>query len=148
MYESFGMRYQGEEGLSYNLEIRGHPITFEMDDNQNDVLITTFLGRLPTGSFRAEVLREALRHNGFPPPAFGKFAFSKDMDGLVYFHKIPIHRLSKDRLVEETPPFIQTALSWRDSLATATVPTAMQVEAGRLPSFLDVLGIKPEILGL
>ena len=55
----------------------GTQVQMEIDSRGENVVIAANLGELTQGKYRENVLKEALKANGLPPPQTGIFAYGK-----------------------------------------------------------------------
>lgn len=107
-----------------NLEVYIEPSSRSNDE----VLLYTKIGQLPLSRYREEVLREALKANGFPYPRYGTFAFSENNEQLVLFQYFPLKNLTGERLADFLNIFMKRALAWKEQLDRNEVPVATTLE--------------------
>jgi hypothetical protein len=109
-----------------------------------DVLIYTKVGKLSVGRFREDVLREALKANGYPYPRYGTFAFSENNEQLVLFQYYPMKNITGDRIADFLTIFMKRALAWKEQIDGNQIPLASTIEttgasAGRSRGFFGGL---------
>lgn len=92
------------------------------------VIVYTKIGELPMGRYREDVLREALKANGYPYPRYGTFAFSENNQQLILFQKLPMKHLTGDRLADFLNILMKRALAWKDEISHNNVPLASTLE--------------------
>lgn len=100
-------------GLDIQLEIHRHGTHF---------IIGTDLGNIPVGKYRENLFREALRANGFPPPQYGTFAYSKQKDSLILFSLLVLKDLTGQRIADHLIPFMEKAVTWQTAIKRGDVP--------------------------
>ncbi len=93
-----------------------------------DLLLYTKLGELPPGRYREDVLREALKANGFPYPRYGTFAYSAGNEQLVLFQFLPMKNLTGERVADFLTPLMKRALAWKELLNNNQIPVATTLE--------------------
>jgi hypothetical protein len=107
----------------------GLEVYIEPSAKEDDkVIVYTKIGELPMGRFREDVLREALKANGYPYPRYGTFAFSENNRQLVLFHHIPMKNLTGERLADFLNIFMKRAEAWREEIGNNNVPIASTLE--------------------
>ncbi len=94
----------------------------------DELLIYTKIGELPVGRYREEVLREALKANGFAYPRYGTFAFSESNLQLSLFHFLPMRHLNGQRVADFLNVFMKRALAWKEQIGRNEVPIATTLE--------------------
>lgn len=100
----------------------GLHIQIEMAPKGEFLIIGAKLGTLPAGRYRDNILREALRANGLPPPRPGTFAYSDVSGLLVLFLKLDVRFFSADKASTLLPRFTETAQKWRESIERGEIP--------------------------
>jgi len=104
-------------------------VQMELDARGENVRIGCSLGEPPQGRYRENVMREALKANGLPPPQKGIFAFGKKTESLLLYDELPLNDLSGDKLAEYLSGFILKAELWREAITRGEVPSFMGTEA-------------------
>jgi hypothetical protein len=100
----------------------GVQVQLELDKVGSSLIIGSDLGVIPAGRYRENVLGEALKANGLPPPRYGIFAYSKKSDKLVLFQKMPLDDITADKIASFLPNFIDKAIIWKEAIAKGDVP--------------------------
>ena len=95
---------------------------------EGQALIYTNIAELPVGRFREDVLKEALKANGFSYPRYGIFAFSEGNQQLVLFQFLPMKNLTGERVADFLDIFMKRALAWKDPITRNEVPIATTLE--------------------
>lgn len=104
-----------------NVEGRLH-IQIECEEAKERLLLATFLGEVPAGKFRENVLREALKANSHYPRV-GTFSYVERNNQLSLQEYVPLEALSGEKLASILTKFIQLATHWHQALQKGTVPT-------------------------
>lgn len=136
-----GMKINIEESPSYTLDVAGKEVNLELDETGEFIVVSIVLGRIPSGRYRQDVLEQALRSNGYPPPHFGYFGYSQMADILVVHRKYHFSKLSKKLVMDSIPPLIQMAEEWTRALDSSSVPIASKYDPSTAPNMLQILGI-------
>lgn len=105
---------------------KGPSIQLEIDKTGNYLMIACDLGEIPTGPYRENVFREALKSNGRPPPLVAEFAYSKQGNKLLMTKLLPIISLHGEIIVDALTPFQELAIRWQDSLTRGEVPSFLE----------------------
>lgn len=103
----------------------GLKLQIELDASSERVMLASELGELPSGRYRENIFREALKANGLPPPHVGLFAFSKKKENLVIFDMLDLRDLTAGALFDFIVPFMQKAELWRSTISRGEVPSFM-----------------------
>jgi hypothetical protein len=91
-------------------------------DNDQQLLISTFLGDLPPGKFREKILKAALKENG----SFERiliFCYSDRNNQFAAFNYISFENLSADILADALELFLDRAFLWKKALQTGEIPS-------------------------
>ena len=97
-------------------------VQMQMDKNEENLIICAFLGTIPPGRFRENVLKDALKVNGRYRP-FGSLAFYEKKNMLILHQFLLAEKLNGEKLVEHLEVFIGEAEEWRSALVNgATSP--------------------------
>jgi hypothetical protein len=99
----------------------GVKIQIELDRREENLVIGCNLGTLPAGSFKNNILRQALKANGLPPPLYGILAFTRS-ETLILFARVPINHINMDQLTTLLNKFIEKAQTWSTALAQGNIP--------------------------
>jgi hypothetical protein len=118
-----------ELGKVFNLElatdkknacsIQIHPhlvIQLQPDETQDNLWIFCKLAETPSGKFRENILKEALKSNALPDPRPGILAYISGTNQLAIFQKYPIEILTGVRLSGLLGAFLELADSYRDAI--------------------------------
>lgn len=90
-------------------------ISIQIEENdQDEVVIGSFLGELDAGRFREEALHNALITNTLSHE--GVFAYNEPNNQLTYFTLLPIKDLTAIRLQETLAAFSVVALNWHEAI--------------------------------
>jgi len=96
----------------------------------NNIIVATTCGKPPpTGRYRENLLREALKANGLPAPRTGFFAYSTKQEALVLSDHLPMDELSAQKLADFLGPFMQKAEMWKNAIEHGEIPSFTGVEA-------------------
>jgi hypothetical protein len=82
------------------------------------------------GKYRENIMQEALRANGLPPPRKGIFCFNLKKDLLLLFDQVPFEELTGQQLADVLESLCQKARIWRDAISRGEVPS---YDAGESP---------------
>ena len=107
----------------------GTQVQMELDSRGENIHIAASLGELPQGRYRENVMKEALKANGLPPPQKGIFAYGKKTESLLLFDELSLNELSGDKLADYLSGFVQKADLWRETITRGEVPSFMGTEA-------------------
>lgn len=113
-------------------------VQIEMDPMGHSVMLGCDLGPIPTGRYRENLFREALKANGMPAPHHGILAFSNKTEHLVLFEYLNTQDLTGDRIADALAPFIEKAKLWKDSLAKGEIPVV-----GTMRTSSGMFGMRP-----
>lgn len=117
--------------LDENLEVQ-----MQMDKHGENLLVCAFLGEIPPGRFRENVLRDALKVNGQYQP-FGSLAFFDKKSLLILHQFLPAETLNGEKLNEHLEVFIEEAEEWRRALASgSTAPIKYHSVDSKPPPFM------------
>jgi len=92
---------------------KGIIVQLQPDESLEKILIASKISEVPPGKFRENVLKEALKANGYPDPRIGTFSFLPSTNTLVLFQQYPIDILTGERLAGLIVPFFDLAEQWR-----------------------------------
>ena len=108
----------------------GLEVQLEFNQKYDSIMLYAELGSLPPGSYREDVLREALLANAQEYPRNGVFAYSDAKDSLVIFVDRSLHELNGEKIAYLYVPFVEKAKKWRDALSRGEVPVVSQMTSG------------------
>lgn len=118
----------------------GLRVQLEVDRSGQNLLIVSKLPELPpSGGYRENIFREALKANGMPPPRHGTFAFSKKSNSLVIFTLLNLKNLNGDKILAAFTPLLAKAQSWQDAISRGEVPTVSENTAKSSAGFFGGL---------
>lgn len=101
----------------------GVQVQIEMDPFGQMIIMGADLGPIPTGRYRANFFREALKANAQPEPINGILAYSQKSEHVVIFQYLNLKDLTGERIADALAPFLEKALKWQEALAHGDVPT-------------------------
>ena len=84
---------------------------------------------VPPGKYGENIMREALKANGLPPPRGGIFAYGAKKDALLLFDQTPMDELNAPRLLELTNSLIQKARVWKTAIDRGETPSYQSMES-------------------
>lgn len=88
------------------------------------LLIISFeIVEVPTGRYRENILREALKFNNLNQPHSGIFAFSKKNQKLFLFEMLPMDEISGDQVYAIIKTLSEKVTVWKESLNRGEIPT-------------------------
>ncbi|MCB1072525.1 MAG: CesT family type III secretion system chaperone [Chlamydiia bacterium] len=117
--------------LDENLEVQ-----MQMDKHGENLLVCAFLGDVPPGRFRENVLKDALKVNGQYQP-FGSLAFYEKKNMLILHQFLPAEKLNGEKLAQHLEVFIEEAEEWRRALASgSTAPIKYHSVESKPPPFM------------
>ena len=93
------------------------PIQMELSEERGELLIGAFLGEIPPGRFRENVLKESLKVNGAAHP-FGTFAYIDKINTLVLHTFLPAETVSGETLAAFLEGFIAEAKTWQEAISS------------------------------
>jgi Tir chaperone protein (CesT) family len=100
----------------------GVKIQLEVEPKSQSFVIGSDLGEMPTGQYRNNLFREALKTNGLPGPHAGILAYSNKTDHLVLFKMLPLKELNGEKIAAIITTFSEKALLWKESIAKGEIP--------------------------
>lgn len=103
----------------------GVSVQLECDSTGEKLHVVSDLGQIPQGRYRENVMREALKANGLPPPRQGVFAFGKKSESLILQDTLNFDELSGEKLAEFLQLFTQKAELWKNTITRGEVPSFM-----------------------
>ena len=118
--------------------MNGVSVQIEMDAYQQAIVMGSDLGGLPTGRYRENVFREALKSNGVHEIHHGILAYSSKSDHMVLFEILPLKDLNGERIADALNPFSEKAERWKNALEHGEVPTMSNIR-----SSTGMFGLRP-----
>jgi len=100
----------------------GSVVKMELDEREQNFLIVTVVGNVPTGRYRENLFREALKANGKSHPRYGTFAFSSKTEHFLLFESLGLKDLTSAQVAEYFPHFLEKAALWRQAVNFGNVP--------------------------
>lgn len=126
--------HQRSCSLSFNNELH---VQLKEDESKDRILVGTFLGEIPPGKFRENVLKETLKENNLFP-RMGTFGYSERNNQLAFFSYVSFQGLRGDTMADFLEAFLEKAFSWRTALQTGQLPQRGQILHKTGPSIFDV----------
>lgn len=106
---------KAEKGTLCKLRIHGSfTVQIEHEPSKDRILFASFLCELPSGKFREEVLKEALKSNG-SLDSFGTLAYSLKNNNLAFFLYSPGNPTAQE-LADTLTQFITKAEQWKTAV--------------------------------
>lgn len=102
-------------------------VQLECDPTQEKLLVATFVGEIPPGKFRENILKDSLKANS-PFPVFGTLAYSERNNQLVLFTYLPFSNLTGKSLVDFLVSFIEKADLWRIGMETGNTANLLTTQ--------------------
>lgn len=103
-------------------------IYLELDRLGEQINIIIDIGSPPTGPYRENLFREALKANGLPSPKNGVFAYGAKTDSLLLYDQEQIEELNGHRLLETLQTLLQKALVWKQAMERGDIPSYQSTE--------------------
>lgn len=104
-------------------------VQIELDRSFQHLIIGIFLGALPAGKYREQILKEALLSNGELPPKPGKFAYSERKSGLVLFEQRRVQDLDGSKIHTLLNELYEKALPWQEAISKGDIPVIQRTNA-------------------
>lgn len=101
---------------------KGPKIQLELDTSEEFLVIGCEFDFIPHGRYRENLFKIALQSNSLPPPRTGDFAFSKKVEKLVLFTKIPIKNINGEKVASIFGPFSEKAILWTRAIKEGEIP--------------------------
>ncbi|MCB1149051.1 MAG: CesT family type III secretion system chaperone [Chlamydiia bacterium] len=135
-----------------DLEFQGNKLKIQTNETRENVLVIADLGEVPPGRYRQDVLKQALRANGYPPPNIGILGFSERSEHLYLFASYPVYAFTKEKLKSILEPFVMKVQLWTDALKSSVVPIVTKPQEGgvytrRYADTIEQYGEKAQDLG-
>lgn len=98
-------------------------INLEIASSGEVLLMVCKLPDIPSsGRYRENLLYEALRADGLPPPNHGILAYSNRTKQLVIFKEMKLQDLTGEKIYNAFTPFVAKAQVWSDAISRGEVP--------------------------
>jgi hypothetical protein len=120
--------------LSINNELH---IQMKEEEKQEALCLATFIGEIPPGKFRENLLKETLKENNLFPRV-GTLSYSERNNQLALVSYLPFAGLHGDAFADFLELFIEKALSWKTALTTGQLPQRGQTLEKTGPSIFDI----------
>lgn len=91
-------------------------VQLESDPQDEAILITCILSELPPGSFRRNILKDALKSNGLYENRPGILSYLEPNNQLILFHKAQIQNAQADTIVEVLLSLVHRAKLWKHAI--------------------------------
>lgn len=99
-----------------------HSLLVELKEEENDrLLIATFLGEMAPGKFRETLFKEALKEND-SLNRIGTLCYVERNNQMALFTYRDMEGLRGDLLADTLEPFLERAFAWRRCLDTGEIP--------------------------
>ena len=102
-------------------------IQIEYNKSKDWITVLSFIGELPPGKFRENLLKTALQVNHQQPQDL-RMGYSEKNNQLALFYNFPMETASKEILVKAITDVVGKVRAWREGIAT-----------GNLSGFLNAL---------
>ncbi|MGE5196220.1 MAG: CesT family type III secretion system chaperone [Anaerolineae bacterium] len=112
-------------------------VQLECDLLKEQLLIATFIGEIPPGKFRENILKEALKDNS-DLPHVGTLAYSERNNQLALFNYLPLSELNGEKIAQSLEGFIEKADSWRIALERGLPSPSGPLPSRQGPPFLGL----------
>ena|ERR1700722_9178070 len=103
-------------------------VQIDLDGSADRLLLGATLGNLTPGSYRENLLKQALIVNGLHAGRSGILAYSEKNDQLVLFSYLSLGTTTRDFLFEFLKNFVGHAFVWQEAIKRGEVPD-VQIEA-------------------
>ncbi len=122
----------------------GIEVQIEPYERDEYLLLVIDLGQVPSGRYREDVFKEALKSNGLPNPRFGTFAYSEQSDHLLLFDMLSLRELNGEKIATALEPLIEKAQRWKESLERGDIPLAdNSMTSGFTGGAGGIFGLRP-----
>ncbi|MBS0616206.1 MAG: CesT family type III secretion system chaperone [Verrucomicrobia bacterium] len=119
-----------------NIDNKIH-IQIQEEENQDRLLVACFVGEIPAGKFRENLLKATLKENN-AYPRLGTFAYSARNNQLALFAYIYYPGLHGDNFADFLGTFLEKAFTWKTALETGRIPERGQTLQKTGPSIFDI----------
>ncbi len=119
-----GVPLKADSHQSCKLTFPAQQITLQidLDVNADQIIVGTQLARIPAGSYRERIFRQALRVNGSSVSPRGILAYSEKNDTLVLFQFLPLAFLDGKKLFSFLQLYLEHARAWKEALDHGDIP--------------------------
>ena len=119
-----------------NIDNKIH-LQIQEEENQDRLLVACFVGEIPPGKFRENLLKSALKENNVYP-RLGTFAYSARNNQLTLFAYAYYPGLNGDNFADFLATFLEKAFTWKTALETGRIPERGQTLHKTGPSIFDI----------
>ena len=112
-------------------------VQMQEDEMKERILIATFIGEIPPGKFRENILKETLKENNLFP-RIGSFAYSERNNQLALLTHVYFPGLTGDKFADFLETFFNKAFTWKTAIETGQLPERGQMTQKTGPSIFDV----------
>ncbi len=96
------------------------------DDEQNErIFLATFIGEIPPGKYRENLLKEGLKANALFPRT-GTLSYAPRNNQLTLFEYLYYASLTGEKIANRLAPFIEKALFWKQAMERGTLPSSAE----------------------
>lgn len=118
----------------------GFGISLQMELNpQEQLVIGSIVGILPFGGYRDRLIKQALKSN-YSAPSSGVFGYNIKTNHLILFISINPTRLTKEKIYDKLPPFIEKAKLWKETIEAGEMPIVEEPTIPTDPSRQGLFG--------
>lgn len=122
------------------LSLKGTEVVLQQHKTEPFVIISFEIAEIPSGRYRENILREALKFNGLNQLHAGIFAFSKKTQKLFIFDMLPLNDVSGDQVNTIMTSLGEKAAAWKEALNRGDIPTIVTASQARSGG---IFGIRP-----
>ncbi len=112
-------------------------IQLQEEEHKQRLLMATFIGELPPGKFRENLIKETLKENHLFP-RIGTFCYSPRNHQLALFTYVTFVGLRGDLLADALEAFLDYAFSWKTAMETGQTLPRGHVLRKTGPSIFDI----------
>lgn len=136
--EEFDILLKPDQYGAVKLRI-GPDIFIQMEYNKAKdwVAMVSFIGDLPPGKFRENLLKTALKANHQQPSDL-HLAYSDKNNQLALFYPFPMSMLSKDLLVKGILSVVEKSRAWRQGIATGNLASLVTISSQKSSGFFGM----------
>jgi hypothetical protein len=111
----------GKRGCRLNIDNKLH-LQLKDEPEKDRILVATFVGDVPPGKFRENILKETLKENGVYPRTT-TLGYSEKNNKLALFSHVYYEGLHGNNMADFLEEFIEKCLAWKTALETGALPT-------------------------
>lgn len=120
--------------INFNDEVT---VQIEPASDDQHLLIASFIGELPAGKYRENILGMGLKYN-HTFPRMGTFSYCNRNNKLAFFRLLPLDKVTPEILAEFLPNFLEDAKKWKEALDKGNLPTLDLDETVKKPTIFDI----------